>query len=162
MDDRRLGFAAVSGVSYRLGPVAAGFTVSAGLRDNAGVSGTGNLGLTLPVTRRLFLSLGGSLTVANGDAMFYDFGVTGAEAQRRADLIASGDSRLSPGDAVAYRPAGGVREVGASTSLAFMLTPRWSLFGFGGVGRLSDEAARSPLVRRRTAWSTGAGFTVRP
>jgi outer membrane scaffolding protein for murein synthesis (MipA/OmpV family) len=110
----------------------------------------------------MFVTLGGSITVANQDAMFYEFGITGTEAQRRAGLIASGDPRLEAGDGVAYRPRGGVRETGASTSVVYMLSPRWSLIGFGGVTRLSDEAARSPLVRRRTGWSTGAGFTVRP
>jgi len=160
MDDRRLGFAAVTGLNYQLGPLSAGVAFSAGLRDNAGLTGMGNLGVTLPVTRRMFLGLGGNITVANRDAMFFDFGITPAEAQRRADLIAGGDSRLRPGDGVAYSPNGGVRDVGATSTLTYMLSPRWSLFGYGGVTRLSDEAARSSLVRRRTAWMTGAGFTV--
>ena len=160
MEDRRLGFAAVSGLSYQLGPLSAGFTVSAGLRDNAGLTGTGNLGLTVPVTRRMFLSLGGNLTVANRDAMFFEFGITPVEAQRRANLIAGGDARLRTGDGVAYSPKGGVRDVGATSTLVYMLSSKWSLFGFGGVTRLSDEAARSSLVRRRSAWTTGAGITV--
>jgi outer membrane scaffolding protein for murein synthesis (MipA/OmpV family) len=162
MDDRRLGFASVSGVSYQLGPLQAGFVFSAGLRDNAGLSGTGNLGVTLPLAQRLYFGLGGSVTVANQDAMAYEFGVSQAEGSRRNALIAGGDSRLRGDEGGAYRPAGGVREVGATTNLALMLSPSWSLFGFGGVTRLSDEAAKSPLVRRRTGWSTGAGFTVRP
>jgi outer membrane scaffolding protein for murein synthesis (MipA/OmpV family) len=161
MDDRRLGFSAVSGLNYQTGPLSAGVVFSAGLRDNAGMTGTGTLGLTLPVMRRAFLSLGGNITVANQDAMFFEFGVSPIEAQRRANLIAAGDSRLRPGDGVAYSPASGVRDVGATTSLAYMLSPKWSLFGFGSVTRLSDEAAKSSLVRRRTGWITGAGITVR-
>ncbi len=162
MDDRRLGFASVSGLSYQLGPLQAGVVFSAGLRDNAGLSGTGDLGVTLPLTRKLYFGLGGSLTVANQEAMVYDFGVSEVEGARRSDLIANSDPRLRGDEGGAYRPAGGVREVGATTNLAFMLSPRWSLFGFGGMTRLSDEAAKSPLVRRRTGWTTGAGFTVRP
>jgi outer membrane scaffolding protein for murein synthesis (MipA/OmpV family) len=160
MDDRRLGFAAISGVSYRYGPLNAGLSLSAGLRDNAGLSGTGNLGLTLPALPRTFLTLGGSLTVADRDAMAFDFGISALEASRRSALIAAGDSRLRPGDGTPYRPEGGVRDVSANASLAYLLSPRWSLFGFGSVTRLSDAAARSSLVRRRTGWSTGAGFTV--
>lgn len=160
MSDRRLGFAAVSGINYQAGPLSAGFTFSAGLRDNAGLTGTGTLGLTLPVTRRTFLSLGGNITVANQDAMFFEYGITPTEAGRRANLIATGDSRLRPGDGVAYSPDGGIRDMGGTASLAYMLSRKWSLFGFGGVTRLSDEAARSSLVRRRTNWTTGAGITV--
>ena len=160
MDDRRLGFAAVTGLNYQLGPLSAGVAFSAGLRDNAGLTGMGNLGVTLPVTPRMFFNLGGNITLANRDAMFFDFGITPAEAQRRTDLIAGGDSRLRPGDGVAYSPDGGVRDMGATSTLTYMLSPRWSLFGYGGVTRLSDEAARSSLVRRRTAWATGAGITV--
>jgi MipA family protein len=162
MDDRRLGFTAVSGLNYQLGPLSAGIVFSAGLRDNAGVTGTGNLGLTLPVTRRMFLGLGGNVTMANRDAMFFEFGITPAQAQRRADLITGGDRRLQPGDGAAYAPAAGVRDVGGTATLAYMLSRKWSLFGFGAVSRLSDEAARSSLVRRRSAWTTGAGITVRP
>jgi MipA family protein len=161
MDDRRLGFAAVSGLNYQLGPLSTGIVFSAGLRDNAGMTGTGNLGLTLPVTRRIFLGLGGNVTVANRDAMFFEFGITPSQAQRRADLIAGGDRRLRPGDGVAYAPAAGVRDVGGTATLAYMLSRKWSLFGFGALSRLSDEAARSSLVRRRSAWTTGAGITVR-
>ncbi len=160
MNDRRLGFSAVSAVGYQTGPLSAGFAFSAGLRDNAGMTGTGTLGLTLPVTRRTFWSLGGNITVANQDAMFFEYGITPIEAQRRADLLAAGDSRLRPGDGVAYSPEAGVRDVGATTSLAYLLSAKWSLFGFGGVTHLSDEAARSSLVRRRTNWVTGAGITV--
>lgn len=160
MNDRRLGFNAVSGVNYQTGPLSAGLVFSAGLRDNAGLTGTGTLGLTLPVLPRIFLSLGGNITVANGDAMFFEYGITPDEAQRRANLLAGGDSRLRPGDGVAYSPGAGVRDVGATSSLAYMLSPKWSLFGFGSFTRLSDEAARSSLVRRRNAWVTGAGFTV--
>lgn len=160
MDDRRIGISAVSGASYRYGPLSLGLSFSAGLRDNAGLSGTGNLGLTLPALPRTFLTLGGSITVANQDAMAFDFGISPGEASRRSDLIAAGDSRLRPGDGLAYSPSGGVRDVSGNASLAYLLAPRWTLFGFGAVTRLSDEAARSSLVRRRTGWSTGAGITV--
>ena len=160
MDDRRIGISAVSGLSYRYGPFNAGLSFSAGLRDNAGLSGTGNLGITLPAIPRSFLTLGGSVTVANQDAMAFDFGISSVEASRRAALIATGDSRLRAGDGAPYSPGGGVRDVSANASLAYILSPRWSLFGFGAVTRLSDEAARSSLVRRQTGWTTGAGFTV--
>jgi outer membrane scaffolding protein for murein synthesis (MipA/OmpV family) len=162
MEDRRLGFSATSGLTYRLGPVQAGLSVSQGLRDHAGLSGRGSIGVTLPVTHRLFLDLSGNLSLANRDAMIYDFGVSPAEAQHRGELIASGDPKLRPGDDRAYRPAGGLKEIGGSASLMLILSSRWSLLGGAMVSRLSDAAARSSLVRRRTGWSGGLGFMVRP
>ena len=161
MDDRRLGFYATSGLNYRLGAGRAGLSLSQGLRDQAGLSGRGNIGVTLPVTPRAFLDLGGNLTVANHDAMIYDFGVSLAEADRRSELIAAGDPRLQPDDNRAHRPAGGLKEIGGSASLMLMLSPRWSLLGNASVTRLSDDAASSPLVRRRTGWSGGLGLLVR-
>jgi len=162
MEDRRLGFTSVSALSYQLGPLNAGIAFSAGLRDNAGVSSTGTLGVTLPLAQRLYFGLGGNLTVASRAAMAYDFGVSPLEGARRSDLIAGGDLRLRGDEGGPYRPTGGMRDIGANANLAFMLSPKWGLFGFGAVTWLGDEAAASPLVRRRTGWTTGAGFTVRP
>jgi outer membrane scaffolding protein for murein synthesis (MipA/OmpV family) len=42
-----------------------------------------------------------------------------------------------------------------------MISPRWSLVGFGGVDRLSDEASASPLVRQREQLSGGVGLGYR-
>jgi outer membrane scaffolding protein for murein synthesis (MipA/OmpV family) len=43
----------------------------------------------------------------------------------------------------------------------YILSPRWALLGFGGVDRLSDEAAASPLVRRREQVTGGIGLGYR-
>jgi outer membrane scaffolding protein for murein synthesis (MipA/OmpV family) len=91
-----------------------------------------------------------------------EFGVTELEATRRQALIAAGDDRLDPDDGLSYRPDGGLRHVGASLSIMYPMSQRWSLIGFGGVDRLSNEAAAdSPLVRRREQFTAGLGLGYR-
>jgi len=43
----------------------------------------------------------------------------------------------------------------------YPVSQRWSVIGFGGVDRLSDEAADSPLVRRREQFMGGVGLGFR-
>jgi outer membrane scaffolding protein for murein synthesis (MipA/OmpV family) len=43
----------------------------------------------------------------------------------------------------------------------YVISPRWSLIGFGRIDRLSDEAVASPLVRRREQYSGGVGLGFR-
>jgi len=162
MEDHGLGFAGVSALSYRAGPLELSTTVGRGFNQGTGWSGSAHLGLTVPLGRRVFVSLGGGAGFADRQSMAYDFGVSGGEAARRSVLLANGDPRLRPGDDQVYRPDGGLRDLSTDASLAVMLGPRWSLFGFGGLSRLSAEAAASPLVRRRNQWNTGVGVSYRP
>ena len=90
-----------------------------------------------------------------------EFGVTETEAARRQALIDDGDDRLEADEGVAYRPGASLRSVGPSLTAIVLLSPRWSLIGFGGADYLIGDAADSPLVRRKTNLSGGIGIGYR-
>jgi MipA family protein len=159
-DDRDRVATVGASLGYRSGPAEARVGVSRGLNDDGGFLGTARVALTRPFGR-LIATAGVGATFADGRQMRREFGVTELEASRRQELIAAGDARLDANDGLAYRPDGGLRHVGASLSLMYPLSPRWSLIGFGGVDRLSDEAADSPLVRRREQFMGGLGLGFR-
>ena len=100
--------------------------------------------------------------MADAKQMQREFGISPAEALRRQILIDAGDPRLSPADAGVYQASGGLRGVGASLSLMYGLSRHWSVMGSGGIERLGNQAAASPLVRDRNQWSAmlGVGFQL--
>jgi outer membrane scaffolding protein for murein synthesis (MipA/OmpV family) len=134
--------------------------VTRGLNDGAGVVGTARVAASQRIGH-LIAGAGIGATIADARQMRRDFGVTPEEALRRQALIASGDDRLKPGDAIAYRPGGGLHHVDAALSLTYLLTRRWSVMGVGGADRLGDMASESPLVRRRSQVSGGFGLGFR-
>jgi outer membrane protein len=160
MEDRDLATTGGASLSYRAGPVEALVGVAAGLNDGGGLLGTTRVSGSQFAGRFM---LTGSLgaTFANAKQMRREFGVTPTEAATREALILAGDDRLEAGDSRAYRPGGGLRHVGAGLTVAYLLAPRWSLFGTGAVERLSDGAAESPLVRQREQWAGGLGVSYR-
>ncbi|HYC32968.1 MAG TPA: MipA/OmpV family protein, partial [Gemmatimonadales bacterium] len=91
----------------------------------------------------------------------WDFGVSERQALRRGELLSDGASGLEPGDDRPYDPACGLRELRASASLGYALSPRLSLIGTGTAVRLERGAADSPLTRERTSWEAGAGLAWR-
>lgn len=160
LEDRDGVGTAGASLSYRAGPLEGALGVTKGLNDGAGVLGSARVSVSRTIGR-LMITASTIAVVADEKQMRRDFGITEAEADRRRALIAAGDDRLDPDDGNAYRPDGGLRHVGASLSVIYLLTPRWSLIGFGGVDRLSNEAAASPLVRRREQFSGGVGLGYR-
>jgi outer membrane protein len=164
MEDRDLVAMAGANLAYRtvtaLGMVEAIVSGARGLNDEAGFLGTTRLSLSRQFGL-LSASAGLNATFADAKQMRREFGVTEAEAIRRQAFIDGGSPVLRPDEGNPYRPDGGLRHLGASFSLAYMLSPRWSLLGFGGLDRLSDEAADSPLVRRRQLLSGGVGLGLR-
>ncbi|MGH7719014.1 MAG: MipA/OmpV family protein [Gemmatimonadaceae bacterium] len=159
--DRDLLATAGASLSYHAGPVQGTLTVARGLNDGAGLLGTARLALVRPVVRRLIVTTDVSATFADARQMRREFGVTEAEAIRRRALIAAGDPRLRPDEGSAYRPDGGPQQIGGSVSLLYVMSQRWSVLGFGGVGRLTDRAVASPLVRQREQVSGGIGLMWR-
>jgi len=147
-------------LGYRAGSAEARVAVSRGLNDDAGFLGSARVAFTRPFGR-LVATAGVGATFADGRQMRREFGVSALEATRRQALIAAGDDRLDIDEGVAYRPDGGLRHVGASLSLMYPVSQRWSVIGFGGVDRLSNEAADSPLVRRREQFMGGLGLGYR-
>ncbi len=160
MADRDLVATAGASLTYRAGLLEGLVAVSRGLNDGAGFLGTTRVSVSRRLARTI-ATAGIGATFADARQMRRDFGVTESEASLRQALIDAGDDRLHRDDGIAYRPEGGLRQVGASASLMYLLSPRWSLIGFGGVDRLSDEAAASPLVRRREQFSGGLGLGYR-
>jgi outer membrane protein len=161
MDDRDLVITASASLTYRVNALEAGLSVTQGLNDAAGLLAGARLGFTQMVGRKLITSGGIGATFANARQMGWDFGVIPAEAGRRQALIALGDDRLEADEGNPYAPDGGLRHLGASLSLVYILSSRWTIIGFGGVERLSDEAAASPLVRQRGQVSGGIGLGYR-
>jgi MipA family protein len=158
--DRDVVATAGAGLSYRTGIVEWSAGATRGLNDGAGFLGTARVSISRRFAR-LIADAGLGATLADAKQMRRDFGVTELEASRRQALIANGDDRLEAEEGIAYRPDGGLHHVGASLSLTYLLSQRWSLVGFGGVDRLSDEASESPLVRRREQFSGGIGLGYR-
>lgn len=161
MDDRDFVATASGTVSYTLGSFELAGSVSRGMNDGAGLVGATRLSFTQPVGSRLITTVGVGATFADARQMRWDFGVTRDEAERRQALIDAGDDRLDPDEGGAFRPDAGLRQLGASLSVVYLLSAHWGLIGFGGVDRLSHEAAQSPLVRQREQVSGGLGLAYR-
>lgn len=161
-DKHSLGAHSVSSVGYRNGWISAGITGSRSLRERGGYNLRGDFGVTLPVTQRFSIGMMMNVEFADRRSMTWDFGVSQREAQRRAELVAGGDDRLRPDEARAYRPGAGLRSAGAGASLGYQVTNRWGVIGMVELSRLGNQAAGSPLVRRRNGVTAGLGITFLP
>lgn len=161
MDDQEMAFGAGIGLTWRKGAWSIGVGAAHGLNDGAGAIATGSIGYTKMFGRVLILTTQANVTGANAKQMRREFGVTEVEATRRQQLIDDGDDRLHADEGVAYRPGSGLRSVGPSLTAIVLLSPKWSLIGFGGADYLLKDAADSPLVRRRTSVSGGVGIGYR-
>jgi MipA family protein len=160
MEDRDAVATAGVSMSYRTGPFEGIIAVSQGLNDGAGLIQTTRVVYYRPVGKVILGAAAGAALV-NGKQMRREFGITDAEAARRQALVDAGDGRLEPDDGRAYNPAGGLRHLGAGVSLIYPVSSRWSLVGLAGIEWLADEAARSPLVRRREQFAGGVGLGYR-
>ena len=147
-------------LSYRTGGFEGIVAVSQGLNDHAGLIQTTRV-VYSRFLGRLMVGLAAGAALANGKQMRREFGITDAEAARRQALLDAEDGRLEPGDAQAYAPDGGLRHLGAGVSLIYPVAQRWSLVGLAGMEWLADEAAQSPLVRRREQFAGGVGVGYR-
>jgi len=161
MEDRDPLVTLGTSVSYRAGPVEGTVQVARGLNDGGGLLAAAYVAV-LRRFGRVIATAGTGVTFADAKQMRRDFGISPPEAIRRQALIDAGDERLDPDDAGPYRPTAGLQLIGGSLSFTYLASQRWSLTGFGGVDRLSDEATASPLVRRRTQIAGGValGFTL--
>jgi outer membrane scaffolding protein for murein synthesis (MipA/OmpV family) len=158
--ENRDGVGTVGGsLSYRTGPFEGSVGIVRGLNDGAGVLGTARLSHYRSLGRRLMMTVSAGVALADAKQMRREFGISEIESIRRRALIAAGDTRLKPDDGNPYRPGGGLRQLGATISLMYALSPRWFLIGLGGLERLSDNVADSPLVRRREQLWTGIGLS---
>ncbi|HJR35603.1 MAG TPA: MipA/OmpV family protein [Gemmatimonadales bacterium] len=160
MEDRDVVATAGASLSYRSGPFEGIVAVSQGLNDDAGLIQTTRVVYSRPLGRVILVGAAGA-ALANGRQMRREFGITEAEAARRQALVDAGDGRLDPDDDQVYSPDGGLRHLGVGVSLIYPLAVRWSLVGLAGMEWLADEAANSPLVRRREQFAGGVGVGYR-
>jgi outer membrane scaffolding protein for murein synthesis (MipA/OmpV family) len=160
-DDRDFLTTAGTSLTYDTGPFHAGIAVARGLNDHAGSIGAARLGFTRFVGGHLMAITDVTAAFADARQMRREFGVTPVEAARRRVLLLTGDPRLRPDEGNAYRPGGGLSDVGGSVTLVYGLTRHWSAVGVGAVSWLSDEANASPIVRQRDQVVAGLGLAWR-
>lgn len=158
MGDRGFGAFAGSTIGYRLGAVEAFATAGVGLEGRMGALGVLGLSVGQRVGERWFVQAGGGAVFGDCANLRWEFGVSEAQAARRRELLESGAPGLRPSDAVAYTPRCGLRELRATGSLGYALTPRISTFASAAGVRLEGGAAESPLTRVRNGWEAGVGL----
>ncbi|NRF67961.1 MipA/OmpV family protein [Aquincola sp. S2] len=149
LDKRRTTLRGRLGVSRDLG---AGWQLRAGWnpdllgRDGGSYVDVGlNHGWALTPTVQASAGIGA--TWSNARYLQSYFGVSEAESARSGHPV--------------YRPGSGLRDVGANVGLRTSFGPRWVGFANAGVSRLVGPAADSPLTRRPSSWSLGAGLAWR-
>jgi outer membrane scaffolding protein for murein synthesis (MipA/OmpV family) len=155
MGDRKAPATAGAAMTIRRGFLAATANAAAGLDGDVGSYGDVSLEASHAFGTRLMASVSTGVTVADERNMRYEFGVTEAQAATRQGLIDDGDTRLRDGDGEAYAPSAGLKQSIASASLAYAMSDRTRVLVFAQGSRLSDEATRSSLVRRRDGTSGG-------
>ncbi len=158
LDDRDGVFTLGASLTWRAGLFEAGVAATRGINDGAGSLARARLSYSR-FLGPLLISASTTVAVADSRQMGREFGVSETEASRRRALIDAGDDRLRPGDGRAYDPDAGLRHVGGSVSMLYLLSRRWSLLGFGNVERFGDKPAGSPLVRRREQLTVGLGIS---
>ena len=155
MGNQDVATTAGTSISLSHGWMQAGADVALGLNAKAGTSGTVRAAAQKQLASRWIGSLSAGATFADRQNMTYDFGITDEQAARRQALIARGDARLRSTDGQAFRPDAGLKQMQTSASVSYVITPRSRLVTFVQASQLSDEAARSSVVRDRTGTSGG-------
>lgn len=136
-------------VSYRLADgwrLRSVNTVDA-LGRGSGSQGELQLGRDIALSPTLAVNGALSLAWANRRHLQSYFGISPEQAARSGYPV----TRMSTG----------LRDLTLSAGWRRALGPRWALFGGGGLTRLIDEAAGSPLVRERQSWNLNAGLVHR-
>jgi outer membrane scaffolding protein for murein synthesis (MipA/OmpV family) len=93
--------------------------------------------------------------------MAFDFGISPEQAERRRELLDAGDGRLRDGDAVAFAPHAGFKELRNTAQLGYAIYGAWQVVGVVSQGQLGHGAAESPLARQSSAVTTALGFVYR-
>jgi MipA family protein len=145
-------------VAYRVGSLTAAANVAVGLGKDEGATGSVNAESRHMLGRRWISAVSSGATFANSDNMTFDFGINSTQAGRRQALITAGDSRLSANDGRIYSPKGGLKQAQVSTSLGFLISTRTTAMAFATGTRLGNQAADSPLTRKRNGMMAGLGI----
>lgn len=161
LGDRRANWFVSTRVSWRFwhGHVQTDIAVMHGLLDDAGTLGylrgelSGKMG-------PWFGAVATKLWLSDASNVRYDFGVTPEHAATRAQLVASGDPRLSPSEIGPYQPGAGFRSADVTLSGGYAFAGRARLFGYSQLGVLLGPTVDSPIVKTRRTYLVGAGVSV--
>jgi outer membrane scaffolding protein for murein synthesis (MipA/OmpV family) len=113
------------------------------------------------IAPRLVAGIGSTITWADRKNMAFDFGITPEQAERRRELIDAGDGRLRDGDATAFAPHAGFKELRSTAQLGYAIYGAWQVVGAVSEGWLGHGLAESPLARESSAITTALGFVYR-
>ena len=161
MDDRSGSTFGTASVFLRAGPVVATTTSLVGITPEAGDMQLLVLQFAGVLAPRLSGGIGTTVTWADRKNMAFDFGITPEQAERRRALIDAGDGRLGDGDATAFAPRAGFKELRNTAQLGYAIYGAWQVVGVVSEGRLAHELAESPLARKSSAMTTALGFVYR-
>lgn len=161
MDDRSGSFFGTTSLFLRAGPAVAMSTTMIGLEASAGNMQLLGLQLGGVIAPRLFAGIGSTITWADSKNMAFDFGISPEQAERRRELLDAGDGRLRDGEAVAFAPHGGLKELRQTAQLGYAIYGAWQVVAVVSEGRLGHGAAASPLARQSSAITTALGLVYR-
>jgi outer membrane protein len=133
-------------VSYNIEWLSVRGAVSAA-GHNEGVTASLSAEAKYHVTSHLTLSGGPEVTWVNGQYAMTFFGIDTAQSE-----IAG----VAP-----YRARSGINSVGGQVNASYMLTNHWSLTAHVGYGRLTGDAANSPVTTDKTQRVYGAFVAYR-
>lgn len=102
-------------------------------KGHDGLVGSAQVSYAVYRSRRFLLNVDAQTTFVDGKYMRSFFGVTPAESAR---------SGLA-----AYRPDGGIRDIGAGLTAGYQFSERWGLVARAGANRFVGDAKDSPVVR---------------
>ena len=159
MEDRDAVATAGVSLSYRTGAFEGIVAVSQGVNDGAGLIQTTRVVYSRSLGKVMLVAAAGA-ALANGKQMRREFA---SPTRRRL-----GDKPSLPWETRDCSPTTDApigrrrtRHLGTGISLIYPLSLRWSLIGLAGIEWLADEAAKSPLVRRREQFAGGVGVGYR-
>lgn len=137
-------------VEYRLGRFQFGAEWRHALGGGQGdeLKLTVSSGLYQSADKRFGLQGAVSTSIASGEFMRTNFGVTPAE------------SATSVSGFVPYRPGGGLYEIAVSLGGQYKITDNWNFGQFIELDRLTGGADESPLVRIGSPWQISGGVGV--
>jgi outer membrane scaffolding protein for murein synthesis (MipA/OmpV family) len=161
MDDRSGSAFGTASLFLRAGPAVATTTSLIGLTSEAGNMQLLGMQLAGEIAPRLSAGIGSTVTWADRRNMAFDFGITPEQAARRRELIDAGDGRLRDGDAAAFMPNAGFKELRNTAQLGYAIHGAWQVVGVVSEGRLAHDVAESPLARKSSAMTGALGFVYR-
>jgi outer membrane scaffolding protein for murein synthesis (MipA/OmpV family) len=165
MGDRNAGTYAGVILGYRTEPFFVSLEVDKGLSSQdgrkAGLIGGLKLGTSFQIGQRGGIELAAQGIWGNADNLAWDFGINAAQAQRRAALVAAGNTYLRPADTRVFTPGSGLREVRFSAGYQVGLTQNLTGLLMADYTFVAGDARNSPLTRSKQGTTVALGLMYR-